>query len=86
MYYDQLLRSYGKYFAGADFFRANYSSPMVQNSGDLAGLTALMPRSGFRLTGLEAASKLFFSTSQTSVRVLSLSERCAFGISQNGSN
>jgi zinc protease len=45
-----------------------------QIDGDLAGLRALMPRSGFRLTGLKAASKLFFPSSQTSVRVLGLFE------------
>ena len=41
-----------------------------------------MPRSGFRLTGLEAASKLFFPTSQTSIRVLSLAEMAWFRISR----
>src|SRR5436190_16568396 len=46
--------------SGADFFRANSISPTVQNSGNPVGLRALMLRSGFRLTGLRAASKLFF--------------------------
>ena len=63
-----------KNFVGGRLFRANCIAPTVQIDGDLAGLTALMPRSGFRLTGLEAASKLFFPTSQTSIRFLGLPE------------
>lgn len=38
-----------------------------------------MPRSAFRLTGLRAASKLFFPTSQTGLQLLSLSETRALG-------
>jgi hypothetical protein len=71
--------------SGADFFAPSTSCPPFKLIGDLAGLRALMPRSGFRLTGLEAASKLFFPTSQTSLRVVSLPETADFRVSKNGS-
>src|SRR6476660_7535942 len=74
-----------KIFCRGQIFRANYLAPTIQIDGDLAGLRALMPRSGFRLTGLEAASKLFFPSSQSIVQVLSLSEDGGSRISQNGS-
>jgi len=51
----------------------------MPNSGNVAGLRALMLRSAFRLTGLGAASKLFFPTSQTGLQLLSLSETRALG-------
>jgi predicted Zn-dependent peptidase len=51
----------------------------MPNSGIVAGLTALMPRSAFRLTGLGAASKLFFPSSQTGLQLLGLSETRALG-------
>src|ERR1041385_831756 len=54
-----------KIFCRGQIFRANCIAPTVQIDGDLTGLRALMPRSGFRLTGLQAASKLFFPSSES---------------------